>query len=149
MEKKGNGTMLSPVLSYLVQREVSKFLKNEQLGTEQVKFAHIPEFACNFCSNLNNASNITSECWIIDTGATSHVCACEKKFKILKTLDKTIVIHMFDGSIKIVNKYVDVYLITSFIHKNVLYVPSFKYNLLSFGKILQERTIMGCLFYMF
>lgn len=34
VEKKGNGTQLSHVLSDLVQREVSKLLKDEQCGNE-------------------------------------------------------------------------------------------------------------------
>lgn len=51
MEKKGNGTKLSPALTDLVQREVNKILKGEQY--EQVNFTHILEFASNICSNLN------------------------------------------------------------------------------------------------
>lgn len=51
VEKKGNRTQLSPVLSDLMQWEVNKILKNEHSGVEQVNFAHILNFAGNIYSD--------------------------------------------------------------------------------------------------
>lgn len=53
-------------------------------GTEQINFGHFLEFASNICPNLYIASENTGIYWIIDTGATSHVCDYKKGSSFLK-----------------------------------------------------------------
>lgn len=53
---------------------------------------------------------------------------------------------MPNGNIMTTSKYGDVPLNESLVLRDVLYVPSFKFNLLSVGKVLQNR-IVECCFY--
>lgn len=53
---------------------------------------------------------------------------------------------MPDISVKVVWSYGDIHLNDNFVLRDVLYIPSFKYNLLSVGKILKERE-MRCIFH--
>lgn len=129
--RRESSTKLSPVLYDLVQQEVNKILKGKQTTTKEVNFAHISEFA-----------GKTD----LDTGATSHICAFRDNFKFLKYLNKKVIIHLPNGSAKTVNEYGDLHLSDSFILKNVLFVSSFNYNLLSVRKVVQDKT-MSCNFY--
>lgn len=104
-EKRDNSDKLSPALSNLVQQEVNKILKGKQPALEQVNFAHISNFIGNIYSNFNYASDFSYECWVVDTGATSHVCFYKEKFLVLKPPSKRIVIHLPDGNVKLLNKY--------------------------------------------
>lgn len=146
IEKKGNGVKLSPTLFDLVQHEVSKILKNEK--SEQINFAHIQEFASNNYSNSDSISILSNEYeqWIVNTGATNLACYCKNMFKTFKDLGRKINVHMPDGNVKTVRQCGDIHLSESFVLKDVLYVRYFKYNLLSVGKVLQDKTI-GCFFY--
>lgn len=140
MEKKGGGTKVSPTLSDMVKHEVNRILKGEQ--PEQVNFAHVSDF----CFNLNVNSSMPNTCWIIDTGATTHICAYYEHFVNFKDLGKEIKIYMPNGNVRTTRKYGDVPLDESLILRDILYVPSFKLNLLSVGKILQNR-FLECCFY--
>lgn len=146
IEKEGSNTCLSPELLDLVQQEVNKLLRKEQSGVEQVNFAHVQDFSGNTHTDSHINSNFVNKSWIIDTGATSHICNCKTDFKCLKLLDKKIDIYMPDGSIRYVNEYGDVFLSKTVILKNVLYVPTFKYNLISVVKILRD-TMLRCIFF--
>lgn len=141
-EKKGGGTKLSPNLSDLVQREVKRILKREQ--SKRVNFAHITNFAGNLC--LNTDSSMIRDCWIIDTMTTCHICVVYELFKDVKDLKETINIYMPDGNIRTTNKCGSIFLNEFLVLKNVLYVPSFRFNLLSIGKVLQNGNL-GCNFY--
>lgn len=71
---------LSHALFDLVQQEVNKLLKGKQFATKQVNFFHIHEFASKTDLNMFCSLDSLSACWIIDTGATSHICAYENNF---------------------------------------------------------------------
>lgn len=130
--------MISHALSDLVQQEVNRILKGQQ--SERVNFAHILESAGNICFGINIDSSLPNTC------ATCQVCTNCEFFENLNDLKKEIRIYMPDGNIKTASEYGNVTLNKSLFLKDVLYVPSFKFNLLSVGKILEDG-ILECFFY--
>lgn len=89
---------------------------------------------------------MSNNCWIIDTGATCHICPFYGCLKTIRDLGKEISIHMPDGNTKTTTKCGDVSLNGSLVLENVLYVLTFKFNLLSVGKIVKSGDL-GCHFY--
>lgn len=86
-EKKEETAKWSPTLTELVQQEVSKILINKQsAGVEHVNFAQIDGYASNTASKpiLENLYDF----WILDAGATNHICAVKNLFASLNPLNK-------------------------------------------------------------
>lgn len=133
---------MSSDFSELVQREVNQILKGEQ--SERVNFSKITDFACNSCLNTN--SSILDDYWVVDTGATCHICTVYNFFKDIRDLKEPVNVHMPDGNIRTTNKSGRVSLNQFMVLENVLYIPSFKFNLLSVGKVLKKGDL-GCNFY--
>ncbi|KAF7840943.1 uncharacterized protein G2W53_003241 [Senna tora] len=71
---------LTSVVSYLL-KEVQRLGKGKN-STEQVNFANLHDFA----GNSNSLAEIPAESWIIDTGATSHMCSNKKLIMPLPTV---------------------------------------------------------------
>ncbi|XP_074314653.1 uncharacterized protein LOC141649883 [Silene latifolia] len=75
--------------------------------------------------------------WIIDSGATNHMCGNSALFDKLINLQAPIRIGQPDGSLQLVTQTGNISLLNgSIILHNVLYVPAFQHNLLSVGKLL-------------
>jgi len=73
--------------------------------------------------------------WIVDTGATDHMCHNRDLFTDLTSLFKPVVVTLPDGkSIPVTQSGTIVFSNTLSLH-GVLYIPSFKYNLLSVSKL--------------
>jgi len=79
--------------------------------------------------------NIT---WIVDTGASDHMSYDLDLFDKLEALSKPVFITLPDGSIKKVTLEGNVKLNDNLPLSTVLYVPEFKFNLLSVTKLLVE-----------
>ncbi|KAF7816397.1 uncharacterized protein G2W53_030366 [Senna tora] len=75
------------LISQIVRQEIQK--ANE----ERVNVAYLGDFAGNTLSSLNSRPE-----WIIDTGATSHICFEKTLLQDLKKLDKPITIHLPNGT---------------------------------------------------
>ncbi|KAF7836291.1 uncharacterized protein G2W53_011150 [Senna tora] len=78
-------------------QELTKIVKGK---TEQqhVNFANLGEFAGKI--GKENFSSFNNTSWVVDTGASSHVC-CNKELLInLRTLEQEIPVHLPDGSMK-------------------------------------------------
>lgn len=82
--------------------------------------------------------------WIIDTGATDHMCSNKDFFSFLTPISQSHSIGMPNGHHTSVSFIGDVKLHDSLILHGVLYVPDFKYNLISVSKLsshLQTFTL--------
>ncbi|KAK9733756.1 hypothetical protein RND81_04G090200 [Saponaria officinalis] len=76
--------------------------------------------------------------WILYTGASDHMCFNKDLFSDIRTISKLYVISLPNGQFITIN-YVGTVPITSEISlQNVLFVPSFKYNLLSIFKLAKQ-----------
>lgn len=76
--------------------------------------------------------------WIIDTGASCHICFEEKLLHDIQTLSKPILVHLPNGMKLSTVKAGKVFLNGDLILQNVLFIPSFKYNMLSVKRIITD-----------
>ena len=104
----------------------------------------IPSSA-NFAGNFSSVSPITclstfvhSSVWIIDSGANDHMCFNESLFSSLVPLATPLHISLPNGNIISINSSGQVQLTPDIVLNNVLFVPSFTYNLLSVSKLTQQ-----------
>ncbi|XP_010260173.1 PREDICTED: uncharacterized protein LOC104599359 [Nelumbo nucifera] len=84
--------------------------------------------------------------WIVDTGASNHMCTDLKLLSQPKPITQIIPIHLPDGTIKFVQHIGHVKLSPDLILTNTLHIPSFKFNLLSVSKLVIINNIK-CTFY--
>lgn len=132
-----------PAMTELIQQEVNQILKGKQQASEaeQVNFAQISDFAGNISnSNFFSYANDIHSCWIVDTGDTNHICEVEGLLENLKPLANKILIHLPDDSTKNVQSHGDIWLHETLILHDVLFIPSFKHNLLSVAKLCENNT---------
>lgn len=85
------------------------------------------------CFKVYSSSNLLQPhiSWIMDSGATYHICSNKSLFLLLDKLPHTQYIGLPNGNDTTVSFVYNVPLHESLILTNVLYVPSFKYNLIS------------------
>ncbi|KAF7824142.1 uncharacterized protein G2W53_022286 [Senna tora] len=76
-------------------QELTKIVREK--GEEQhVNFVNLGEFAGNL--GKNNYSLYTDTAWVVDTGASSHMCFNKELFINIKILEQPIPVHLPDGS---------------------------------------------------
>jgi hypothetical protein len=82
-----------------------------------------------------------SSCWIVDSGATSHMSSNRRLFKIFFTLERPIEIYLADESVVYATGMGDVRFTVqgrSILLTNVLYVPKLTSNLISISKLVSK-----------
>jgi hypothetical protein len=83
-----------------------------------------------------NKTNVNNE-WVVDSGATDHMINCSNSLAYLTQLKNIQNVYMTDGSTTSILETGQINLFNKPI-KNILYIPSFPFNLLSIGKITCE-----------
>ncbi|KAK9741428.1 hypothetical protein RND81_03G105000 [Saponaria officinalis] len=73
--------------------------------------------------------------WILDTGASDHMCYNNNMFSDIRTIPQPYVISLPNGHSITINNVGTVPLTREISLHNVLFVPSFRYNLLSISKL--------------
>ncbi|KAF7820465.1 Retrovirus-related Pol polyprotein from transposon TNT 1-94 [Senna tora] len=122
------------VLSLLV-KELSKAMKG---GTNEcVNFAQLG----NFAGNMHHSSVSYKDLWIIDTGASSHICFQKFMMHDIKTLLKPLKVHLPTGYTIDVHEVGSVTLRPGITLINVFLIPSFKYNLISVSRLAKEANV--------
>ena len=93
-----------------------------------------------FVANVYKSSSLlhTSFSWIIDSGATDHICSNRDLFLSFTSLNQPHFIGLPDGHHATVSFIGDIQLHDSIILHRVLYVPSFKYNIISIPKFTKH-----------
>ena len=76
--------------------------------------------------------------WVLDSGATSHMCSNRKAFESLKRLPKEKKVYLGDGSEVGAYGVGTVRLNSETVLEEVLYVPDFTVNLCSVSALLKE-----------
>ncbi|XP_011087059.1 uncharacterized protein LOC105168622 [Sesamum indicum] len=127
---------LSAMMSELLQMMKGKI----QSDPTQVHFARLGEFAAgtsfNFLSNT-----LGPNLWIIDSGATAHMCANLQLMSNLKPYIADSSVILPDGTKHNVIHCGSVALSHDLSLNAVLHVPSFKHNLLSVSKLVSSSNI--------
>lgn len=91
------------------------------------------------------ANSLPSGAWIIDSGATSHVCSNLALFADTRPVSHTTVT-LPNGTRETISHIGTIHLSSSLILSNVLFVPSFRFNLISFSTLL-AHSIASAHFY--
>lgn len=111
---------------------------NDQSGT--INSNHFAGTSTHFTGNCCFLSN-SSSAWILDSGASDHICynlSLFKSYHVLHNKNHEIIIPN-GTTIKV--KYIGtVVLENNLILRDVLYVPGFKFNLVSVSKLVKEMT---------
>ncbi|XP_048494780.1 uncharacterized protein LOC125494928 [Beta vulgaris subsp. vulgaris] len=119
-----------------IMTEVMKAMKGKQV---------VGESSNNSVSYANYAgiSLLTSvtDIWIMDSGATDHMAFDDKLFIHKRKLSKSVKIGLPDGTCSYVSEIGDVDVFPNLVLKDVLYVPIFKHNLISVGKLIDDAAI--------
>lgn len=87
-----------------------------------------------FC-NASHSSKI--ENWILDTGVTNHICHSLSKFHSYKRIEPVFV-KLPNGSNILTQHSGTVYFSENLFLNNVLYIPSFNFNLISVSQLINS-----------
>ena len=101
--------------------------------------AFSPHFFSGNCISYNGWSAVDFT-WIIDTGASDHMCHNANLFTETHILPQAYHITLPNGHVVHVHKVGSVRFHPDIILHNVLHVPQFKYNLLSIGKLCSQTS---------
>ncbi|GAA0148133.1 hypothetical protein LIER_07657 [Lithospermum erythrorhizon] len=113
---------------------LGEVLQKEQAGTSGN--------ACNVLTHFSNSVLLKGyDSWIIDTGASTHICSSMKHLK--SSIISNTSVCLPDNTTKSVHSIGTVVLFDTLQLEGCLYVPSFKYNLLSVSKLAKESNIQA------
>ena len=122
-------------LSAMIQREIMKYMKGKkrvaQAHFAQTNFAgmtSIPTLKCNLKSQEFSSKK---GLWIIDTGASKHMCKDLHLLTDVISLTSPIPVLLHDGKTYLVRQVGRVPLTQGLCLHNVLYLPSFRFNLIT------------------
>ncbi|XP_074315655.1 uncharacterized protein LOC141651863 [Silene latifolia] len=94
-------------------------------------------------SNATSCScSMQTSVWIIDSGTTYHMSSFIDQFVDLRKLDKPVKVGLPDGTSKLVTQVGTMHIRQGIVLHNVLYIPDFKLNLLSVGKLLCDNGFL-------
>ncbi|GAA0186456.1 hypothetical protein LIER_33744 [Lithospermum erythrorhizon] len=127
------------VISTLIHQEVGKVLKGKDVGcSEQLQTQASPDGFDHFAGSIVSKSYLSDmhimECWIIDSGASTHMCNNLSRFSVWHKLKQGVSMNLSDNTTKEIEYAANINLHGNIVLKNYLFVPSFKYNLLSINK---------------
>ncbi|GJW27905.1 cysteine-rich receptor-like protein kinase 8 [Tanacetum coccineum] len=96
--------------------------------------ANLPHMAGKYIFITSFSSGI-KEIWIIDSGATDHICICLTLMFDLQQCPHSITVNLPNGDTTTVTMTGSVHITPNLILKGVFYIPTFTYNLISISKI--------------
>lgn len=118
------------LMKLLQQTQLNKQSDESQSKTS-INYAN---FAGMIASNHTNSSTN----WIIDTGASDHMCHDIHLLSNIQNVSKPFFIGLPNGHVLMVTKIGDVQLTQDLCLSKVLYVPQFKHNLLSVSRLCKD-----------
>ncbi|KAL0320334.1 UNVERIFIED_CONTAM: hypothetical protein Sradi_5294900 [Sesamum radiatum] len=116
--------------------ELMKFMKRSNIPSDPVTdCANFVQYDEEFAGNTSKPSENELCSWIIDTGATNHICANLALFHSYTKPLQPQFIHLPDGTKSSVSYIGTVRLNDLIILKNVLFIPTFSVNLISVSQL--------------
>ncbi|KAL2939372.1 Retrovirus-related Pol polyprotein from transposon RE1 [Bienertia sinuspersici] len=137
---------VDPVMASAVYNEVLKMMQKQNSTSMQednplcasANYAGISSI-----SNVDNVSKVFYQNnWIIDTGASDHMASNLALFASIKQLKNPIQVSLPNGTVTIVKHIGAIKLNPDVSLHNVFYIPQFKHNLLSVGKLLDYNNLL-------
>lgn len=101
---------------------------------KQIDFTGFAAYSC-----ISNS--IKDNEWVIDSGATSHMSSNIDFFAKVEEEKSLHIVILPDGTKQLVTHIGYVHLSKEVQLQNVLYIPLFKYNLISVGQLLEESKV--------
>lgn len=104
------------------------------------KIPELPHNIVSSCAYSNSCKQLDDSpmLWIIDSGASNHMCHNAQMFITLTNFPKPFPITLPNGKTISVVQFGDVKIADNITLKNVLHVPVFHYSLLSIGKLTKQ-----------
>lgn len=133
-----------PVLNFsgMFHKEIQKYLKGKSLVYESpVASSHFVDFTSTSVIIHSNLS-IHDTCWLIDFGASRHITGSLHLFTNLQATHASSTVILPNGTIKSVSHIGDIHLCDHLVLKDVLYVPSFTYNLISVNRLAASSQLV-------
>ena len=143
---KVSSSVIDPQMLSIVCKEVIKCMNQSSISTDPLtsSYANVNFEGIFFVSDVDsNSPNIPANSWIIDTGASEHMCSNSKFFSSLHSLHSPILVGLPDGSTNIVTHSRSIKLNSDITLDSVLFVPSFKHNLLYVGQLLDNNNLLA------
>ncbi|KAF7840931.1 BURP domain-containing protein BNM2A-like [Senna tora] len=122
----------------MVQLEVQKLMKTKK-AVEESPFN--TSYFADFAGNFSTSSFKYGDDWIIDSGASSHVTGNVELLENLRPVTGKNTVTLPDGSVKTVTFIGNAEVSKNLKLVNVLFVPEFKYNLISVGKLVCDSSV--------
>ncbi|XP_074309400.1 uncharacterized protein LOC141643908 [Silene latifolia] len=133
----GSGSTFGDV-THVMMQQLKTMMHNTQATAHP---SPPPDFnpAANFAGN-SSYSTLSSchETWIVDSGASDHMCANINLFSFIKAMSHPFSISLPTGQTTFINSMGTVPINSDLILHDVLYVPTFQFNLLSILKLSQQ-----------
>ncbi|KZV26776.1 hypothetical protein F511_28693 [Dorcoceras hygrometricum] len=123
-------------------RQLIEFLSSKLQTRQNLPMERQPETTVScltgICSATSHIPNITKRNWIMDTGATHHICCSLSMFNSSRAIQSKVVL---PNAITIPVTIAGSVAVTSdLILKNVLYVPDFQFSLLSVSSLTDNHN---------
>ncbi|KAL2236701.1 UNVERIFIED_CONTAM: hypothetical protein Sindi_0861800 [Sesamum indicum] len=125
-------------ITELIRQEMKKFMLEETPSDPfQINFAQLD----NFAGNCANSASLISSSWIIDSGATDHICANARLFCSYAQLSDILTIHLPNGHSQTVTHIGSIQLTPHIKLTHVLHILAFSVNLLSIRQLCVSLPI--------
>ncbi|GAA0174918.1 hypothetical protein LIER_28203 [Lithospermum erythrorhizon] len=145
--REQKNAQLKELVANLVQQEMEKVQKEREKPGFVVNLAHYQDFAGSVLfHDINNVRLLEGESWILDSGASVHVCSDLKAFESYHSVDAFTPVHLPDKIMKSVESIGIMNLYGKIELSDCLYISSFKCNLLSVSRLASSSSIQFTFF---
>lgn len=120
------------------QQSVSDSVSQSSSSWPSINSVHFSGMINHFVNQVHCLQACDQFQWIIDTGATDHVTSVFDLLYDVQTCDATL--QLSNGETVFITHTGKLTLSSDIIQQNVLYNPTFTYNLLSISKLLQSTS---------
>ncbi|KAL0354232.1 UNVERIFIED_CONTAM: Retrovirus-related Pol polyprotein from transposon RE2 [Sesamum angustifolium] len=134
-----NQSNMSALVSELLK--MVKSANTQPTDPLHVDYANYVEYNKDFAGNISTPNTLDLSYWIIDTGATNHICGDITLFQSYTTPTHSQFIILPDGSKKNVMYTGTIQLSTTISLDHVLYIPGFSVNLLSVSQLCASNSV--------
>ncbi|KAL2242369.1 UNVERIFIED_CONTAM: Retrovirus-related Pol polyprotein from transposon RE1 [Sesamum indicum] len=129
--------------------ELLKLMKNKETRSDPISsFVNYIQSDEEFAGNTSVSNTLGMDDWIIDSGATNHICAHLSNFESYSVPIRTHYIYLPDGSKKAAAYVGSVNLTNDVRLESVLYIPNFSVNLISVSQLCNGGNY-SCMFNQF
>ncbi|KAK9757487.1 hypothetical protein RND81_01G165500 [Saponaria officinalis] len=136
-----NSDLVQGIVSNVMTQVLQAF-SDKPTASDPQQYHTINSAGMLFSSSVFFASHdVNTFDWIVDSGATDHMTSHVSLLHDVHPLPSPILVALPDGNVKFVAEVGCVYLTPQLTLSNVLFIPDFKQNLLSVGKLIEDANL--------